>query len=183
MQPAIFIDRDGVLNRVVLVEGKPYPPKNVADLTILPGTQMACQKLAAAGFLLVMVTNQPDIARGKTTRRTVDEINSELACSLGLHAVKVCPHDDVDQCECRKPKPGMLLGAATEWSVDLSASVMVGDRWRDIEAGRRAGCSTVWIRSEYAEPTGASADLVATSLAEAVPWILRLRTAQKEVMQ
>jgi D-glycero-D-manno-heptose 1,7-bisphosphate phosphatase len=182
MLPAVFVDRDGVLNRVALVEGKPLPPRVVSDLSILPGTQMACRTLAAAGFLLVMVTNQPDIARGKTTRQTVDEINIKLARSLGLHAVKVCPHDDLDQCDCRKPKPGMLLRAASEWSVDLSASVMVGDRWRDIEAGRRAGCSTIWIRSKYDEPTGANADLVAVSLAAAVPWILKLRTAKKEVM-
>lgn len=182
MQRAVFVDRDGVLNRVVLAKGKPLPPRDVSDLCILPGTQVACQTLAAAGFLLVMVTNQPDIARGKTNRQTVDEINIELARSLGLHAVKVCPHDDEDQCDCRKPKPGMLQRAAMEWGVDLSASVMVGDRWRDIEAGRRAGCSTVWIRSKYDEPTGASADFVAASLAEAVPWILKLQTAQKEVM-
>jgi D-glycero-D-manno-heptose 1,7-bisphosphate phosphatase len=170
----VFLDRDGVLNRVLLRDGKPYPPASLAELQLLPGVEEACRRLRAAGWLLVVVTNQPDIARGTQRRELVDEMNDTLKAKLRLDDVRVCPHDNRDRCDCRKPAPGMLLQAANEWGIALDASVMVGDRWRDIEAGRRAGCRTVFVDCGYNERRPEAPDLVVRGLADAVGWILEL---------
>ncbi|OLE38984.1 MAG: hypothetical protein AUG48_00330 [Actinobacteria bacterium 13_1_20CM_3_68_9] len=169
-QPAVFLDRDGVLNEPVVIDGRPHPPEGAQALVVTPATAAACVRLREAA-LLVMVTNQPDIARGRQTRAAVDAINDELRARLPLDGVYLCPHDDPDGCSCRKPKPGMLLMAATELNIDLERSVMVGDRWRDVEAGRQAGCATVLVDRRYHEPR-AHADLVVDTFADAVPWIL-----------
>jgi len=168
---AVFLDRDGVLVRATERDGVPRPPASLADLEILPGVPDACRTLHAAGFLLICVTNQPDIARGNTTAEVVSELNGQLRRELDLDDVLVCPHDDADDCACRKPRPGMLVGAAKVWDVDLSTSVMVGDRWRDIEAGEAAGCRTVFVDHGYAERRPEHPDLVVPDLAAAVPWI------------
>ena len=130
--------------------------------------------MAAAGFRLVMVTNQPDIARGRVGSDEVARQNSAVQCELGLDDVRMCPHDDADRCACRKPAAGMLLDAARDAGIDLAASIMVGDRWRDIEAGRGAGTRTVFIDHGYGERRADGADLVVRSLPEAVPYILGL---------
>ena len=177
---AVFLDRDGVLNEPVLVDGPPHPPASAADLVVRPDTVEACSRLHDAGWLLVVVTNQPDIARGAQSRHAVDAINDELRRRLLLDDVRVCPHDDADRCRCRKPAPGLLLDGAAAWKVDLARSVMVGDRWRDVEAGKRAGCAVVLVKRDYDEPSAAAdADFVAGSLIEAVPWILE--TAKREI--
>ena len=170
---AVFLDRDGVLNRAVVREGRPRPPATLQDLEILPGVADACGTLRLAGLRLIVVTNQPEVGRGTLALDVVNEMNLALKRGLRLDDVRVCPHDDGDRCECRKPAPGMLLAAAREWDISLPASVMVGDRWRDVESGKRAGCKTVFIDYGYAEPRPESPDLVVRSLAEAVPWILR----------
>jgi D-glycero-D-manno-heptose 1,7-bisphosphate phosphatase len=170
-RPAVFLDRDGVLIRAVERDGIPRPVTSVADAELLPGVVEACTELHDAGYLLVCVTNQPDIARGAVDAGTVAAINDHLREVLGLDDVVVCPHDDADDCSCRKPRPGMLLEAAQRWDIDLGHSVMVGDRWRDIDAGRAAGCRTVFVRHGYAERPPDGADLVTDGLAAAVPWI------------
>jgi transaldolase len=170
-QRAVFLDRDGVLNEAVVVDGRPRPPESAASLVLTPGVEQACAALKRAGFLLIVVTNQPDIARGSLQPGTVDAINEQLRGRLDLDDVLVCPHDDADGCDCRKPRPGMILEAARRWGVSLPECVMVGDRWRDIEAGRRAGCRTVWISRGYDEPPAARADLTVSSLAQSVDWI------------
>jgi D-glycero-D-manno-heptose 1,7-bisphosphate phosphatase len=171
---AVFLDRDGVLNEAVVVNGRPHPPDSAADLIVRPDTIEACIQLHEAGLLLVVVTNQPDIARGRQTWEGVEVINSELRRRMPLDDVRVCPHDDKDHCACRKPAPGLLVDGAAAWNIDLRQSVMVGDRWRDVEAGRRAGCAVVLIQRDYAEkPPAADADLVVGTLHEAVPWILK----------
>lgn len=173
-RPAVFLDRDGVLNEAVVVDGRPHPPGSVGDLVVRPDTIEACERLHAAGLLLVVVTNQPDIARGRQTWEAVDAINSELRRRLPLDDVRVCPHDDKDNCRCRKPAPGLLIDGAAAWNIDLGQSVMVGDRWRDVEAGRRAGCAVVLVQHNYIERTSQTkADLVVAALHEAVPWILQ----------
>ncbi|MBO0728338.1 MAG: HAD family hydrolase [Acidimicrobiaceae bacterium] len=172
-RPAVFLDRDGVLNEPVIQEGVPHPPSSLEDLVVMPETVAACRALGAAGLLLIMVTNQPDVARGTATWSEVDRINQELQSRLGLDDVLVCPHDDADGCACRKPEPGLLLEAAARWQVSLGGSVMVGDRWRDVEAGRRAGCATVLVQRNYHERPALGADHVADNLHEAVPWILQ----------
>jgi histidinol-phosphate phosphatase family protein len=172
-RPAVFLDRDGVLNEVHLQNGRPHPPSGVDAVELRPGVVDACRRLRDEGLLLVMVTNQPDISRGTTTWDTVRDINERLRSELGLHDVRVCPHDDPHGCGCRKPSAGLLLDAARERGIDLASSVMVGDRWRDVEAGRRAGCRTVLVQAGHDDggPEGA-ADLVVESLGQAVPWIL-----------
>jgi D-glycero-D-manno-heptose 1,7-bisphosphate phosphatase len=148
---AVFLDRDGVINRAVVRDGKPYPPDKLAGLRILPGVREACRSLREAGFLLILVTNQPDIARGKADANEVSAIHTHLQRFLRLTDVKVCPHDDAAECDCRKPKPGLVLKAARDWDIDLAASYFVGDRWRDVQAGQRAGCRAMFIDYNYRE--------------------------------
>jgi D-glycero-D-manno-heptose 1,7-bisphosphate phosphatase len=169
---AVFLDRDGVLNHSPVVEGKPVSPRALAEVELLPGVAEACERLRAAGFLLIVVTNQPEIARGTLTRETVDEIDAYLAERLRLDAIAVCPHDDADGCECRKPKPGMLLDAARRHDIDLSQSFLVGDRWRDIGAGQAAGVQTVFIDRGYDERRPENPDAIVADLAGAAVWVL-----------
>ena len=178
MRRAVFLDRDGVLNRAILRDGKPYPPARVQELRVLAGVREACQALHEAGFVLVMVTNQPDIARGRAQERDVAEINRLLRRYLQLEDARVCPHDDAAECSCRKPKPGLLLAAARDWDIDLPASYLVGDRWRDVEAAQRAGCRAVFVNRGYRERRPDAPYLEVHSLREAAGWIVR--AAQKE---
>jgi D-glycero-D-manno-heptose 1,7-bisphosphate phosphatase len=169
---AVFLDRDGVLNEAVVRDGRPHPPASTADVVLLDGVVDACRALHDAGWLLVVVTNQPDIARGSTTTDAVDAINALVVADLPVTDVVVCAHDDVDGCACRKPAPGMLTAAAERWGIDLASSVMVGDRWRDIDAGRRAGTRTIFIDRGYDEPRPDDADATVASLPEAATLIL-----------
>jgi D-glycero-D-manno-heptose 1,7-bisphosphate phosphatase len=170
---AVFLDRDGVINRAVIVDGKPYPP-GPDQLELLPGVPEALFKLRNHGFLLIVVTNQPDVARGTTERTEVDSVNRWIRDRVPLDDIRVCFHDDRDYCACRKPKPGLLLDAARDWSIDLDVSFMVGDRWRDIEAGRRAGCRTVLVDGGHSEPVAVAPDFRAPSLRQASDWILEV---------
>ena len=170
---AIFFDRDGVLNEAVVRDGKPYPPANLAELIIPEDAQVSLTALKVLGFRLIAVTNQPDVARGATTQNQVAAINAELMQVLPLDDIRVCYHDDADQCACRKPLPGLLTAAAAAYAIDLSQSFMIGDRWKDVAAGQAAGCKTVWLDKSYAERAPTTADYVTTNLKDAVSWILR----------
>jgi D-glycero-D-manno-heptose 1,7-bisphosphate phosphatase len=171
VSPAVFLDRDGVVNLAVVRDGKPYPPQSVDAVTVAPDVGPALARLKAAGYRLVVVTNQPDVARGVQRRDVVEAINASLASRLPIDEFRVCYHDDPDECECRKPKPGLLLQAPAH---DLSRSVMVGDRWRDIEAGRRAGVGrTVLVENQSGEPCQVEPDVRVPSLGAAADWILR----------
>ena len=154
---AVFLDRDGVINYAVVRDGKPYPPSNLAELRITPGTESALKELKGRGFKLIVVTNQPDVARGLQTQAAVETINQALSSSLPLDDIFVCYHSDDDHCDCRKPKPGMLLDAAKKHNIDLARSYLVGDRWRDIDAGHNAGCKTILVDSGYNERMPAQA--------------------------
>lgn len=173
MRRAVFLDRDGVVNRAVMRDGKPYPPATAAEMRLLPGVREACSKLREAGFALILITNQPDIARGLVSAEQVSEMNARLQRFLRLDGVGVCPHDDSARCACRKPQPGLLLEAARVWNIDLGASFVVGDRWRDIEAGHRAGCRPIFIDYGYAEQRPTAPFTGVGSLREAANWILR----------
>lgn len=167
---AVFLDRDGVINRPIVIDGKPYPPRSLAEFELLPGVIEACSRLKAAGFLLVVVTNQPDVGRGTLDRAAVEAIHAEMCRRLPLDLVKVCYHAGEkygESCSCRKPKPGMLLEAAREMGVELATSFIVGDRWRDIDCGKRAGCQTVFVDWNYDEPLREPPDLRAGSLLDA----------------
>jgi D-glycero-D-manno-heptose 1,7-bisphosphate phosphatase len=169
---AVFLDRDGVINAPAVRDGKPYPPADIGSLEILPGVSEALEQLKSADFLLIVVSNQPDVARGTRTRASVEAINAALADRLPIDEFRMCYHDGSDACRCRKPSPGMLLEAAQKWDIDLTASFMVGDRWRDVEAGQNAGCKTVFVDYQYAEKQPDGVDCRVHSLLEAVPYIL-----------
>lgn len=161
---AVLLDRDGVLNRVFERDGVTHPPATLADLEILPGVPAALARLHAAGFALVGVSNQPDVARGRQTRATVEAINAALITRLGLLDLLVCYHDSADGCICRKPRPGLLFEAAARFDLDLAHSFMVGDRWSDVLAGQAAGCrailiDTPWSGSARCQPDAHAADL------------------------
>jgi D-glycero-D-manno-heptose 1,7-bisphosphate phosphatase len=171
--PAVFLDRDGVLNLAPVRNGKPHSPATVGDVEFEPGAATALRRLKAAGYRLVAVTNQPNVSRGVQSRDTIDAINDAVAAALDIDEVRVCYHDDEHRCECRKPMPGLLL---QEPAHDLPRSFMVGDRWRDIEAGRRAGvAATILIEREYTDEPEAQPTVRVRSLVEAVDWILSLK--------
>ena len=174
LRRAVFLDRDGVLNEPIIRNGKPYGPTQLAELQIPAGTAEALARLKARDFLLLVVTNQPDVARGVQKRDTVDQIAHRLRAELPLDDVLTCFHDDQDDCDCRKPRPGLVTRAAQQYGIDLGRSYLIGDRWRDMDAGTNAGCKTVWIDRGYAERGPASApDARVGSLPEAVDWILK----------
>ena len=171
---AVFLDRDGVLNQSIVRDGRPYPPASVAELVIPEGTREALARLRSAGLLLLGCTNQPDVARGTTPRAVVDAINARLMAELPLDEIRVCWHDDKDGCPCRKPKPGLLTDLAAERGIDLGASWMVGDRWRDVSCGAAAGCRTAFIDYGYSEAyRGPQPDVAVRSLPEAADSILQ----------
>jgi transaldolase len=169
---AVFLDRDGVLNEAVVRERKPYPPQSPDEVVVVPGMAAACDRLRRRGFVLVVVTNQPDVARGRQSASGVAAINAVVAQQVGVDAVYVCLHDNDDECACRKPKPGMLLDAARDLNLDLNQSFMVGDRWSDIAAGQGAGCTTVYIDAGYQERGAQAPDHVVSHPVEALEWIL-----------
>ena len=169
---AVFLDRDGVLVRAAVVDGLPRSIGRAEELMLEDGAAEACAALRAAGFLLVVVTNQPEIARGTLTAEAVDEMHSQLARLLPLDDIRVCPHDDADDCECRKPKPGMLYDAAREHGIALERSFLVGDRWKDVQAAKKAGCACIFLDRGYSEPMSVRPDVTVRDLGEAVDWIL-----------
>lgn len=173
LRRAVFLDRDGVINASVVQDGKPYPPACIDELEILPGVDEALARLRRAGFLLIVATNQPDVGRGTQDAATVEAMHAHLLAVLPLDEVKVSyTAYDSDGCPRRKPAPGMLTEAAAEHGIDLPSSYMVGDRWRDIEAGSAAGCRTVFIDYGYDERRPKAYDFKAASLAEAADAIL-----------
>jgi D-glycero-D-manno-heptose 1,7-bisphosphate phosphatase len=174
MRAAVFLDRDGVINRATVRNGAPCPPASLQDLEILPGVAQALGALKARGYVLVVVTNQPDVARGTARRESVEDIHARIRSELCLDAILTCFHDNCDDCDCRKPRPGLLLRAARDFDLDLASSFMIGDRWRDVEAGERAGCRTFYIDGGYQERSPASYDYRVGSLHEAAGIVLAL---------
>jgi len=173
LRRAVFLDRDGVLSRSWLRDGKPAAPTTVAEFELLPGVVDAVRRLHAAGFLLVVVTNQPDVSTGLTRREAVGEMHRRLREWLPVDDIKVCCHVEADGCDCRKPKPGMLLAAARERGIDLRSSWMVGDRWRDVAAGKAAGCRTILVECHYAERQAEAPDFTVQSLPGAAEIVLK----------
>lgn len=169
---AVFLDRDGVLNESFTgTNGMPRPPSGLNEFVLVPGVHDLCRELRSLGFLLIVATNQPDVARGTQRREVVEAIHRLLRESVDLDDIRVCYHDDADGCDCRKPKPGLLLSAARDRGIDLASSFMIGDRWRDVEAGQRAGCATVLIQGGHADSISVEPTVRVYSLDGAVGWI------------
>jgi D-glycero-D-manno-heptose 1,7-bisphosphate phosphatase len=173
---AVFLDRDGVLNQAIVRNGKPYPPQHVAEVEILPGVHDSLIRLKEAGFLLLVTTNQPDVRTGQQTREVVEAIHSMLLSQLPLDDIFVCYHIDEDRCECRKPAPGMIEQAKERYHLHLPSCFMVGDRWRDVDAGHRAGCQSILVDYSYEERgPEREPEIRVTSLSKATDWILKQR--------
>ena len=173
MRKAFFLDRDGVINKSKVVAGKPFAPTQICDIEILPGVCDALGLLREAGFLNIIVTNQPDISTGRQSLNSLAEIHTYLQQKLPIDDVFICPHIEEHYCQCRKPKPGLLIQAASRWGIDLTGSYMIGDRWRDIEAGQAAGCETsFFIDYKFAEPRPKGSYLEVSSLLSAANKVL-----------
>lgn len=173
LRSAVFLDRDGVINRTHVVQGVPHPPASAETCEILPGVPAAMAMLMAEGFPLIVVTNQPDVARRSQTKQEVERIHAFLMTQLPIDAFYVCYHDNSDACECRKPKAGMLLQAAREHGIELSTSFMVGDRSGDILAGSAAGCKTILIDLPYSQGDRCCPDARVADLTEAAQLIVK----------
>jgi D-glycero-D-manno-heptose 1,7-bisphosphate phosphatase len=178
VKSAVFLDRDGVLTEASVVDGVPQSPRLASEMRILPEAAPACKALRTAGLTLVCVTNQPEIARKTLDPAELKTMNEILQRALGLDEVVVCPHDDGDRCDCRKPLPGMITAAAERHGINLAASFTVGDRWRDVDAGRAAGTATVFIDRGYDEALREEPDVVVGGIQEASEWIIE-RIAQR----
>ena len=151
MNRAVFLDRDGVIIKSLAVNGRPVSVTSFSEVEILPGVQDALNDLRESGFELVVVTNQPDVGRGKISIEMVEEIHNYLRTKLDLSYIYTCFHDESHKCDCRKPRPGLLFQAANDLNIDLNSSFMVGDRWRDIDAGFKAGCKCFFISNLFDE--------------------------------
>jgi len=176
MVKAVFLDRDGVINANLMRDGKPVAPTTLAEFRVLPGSGEAVRRLKDAGFLTVIVTNQPDVATGRTPKATMEAMHEEIRRLMPIDDIMICFHTDADQCSCRKPKPGLLLDAAAKHGIDLSSSFMVGDRWRDVLAGQAAGCRTILVDHNYVQDRPAVPDKIVKSLTEAASYILDSNT-------
>jgi D-glycero-D-manno-heptose 1,7-bisphosphate phosphatase len=167
---AVFLDRDGVINKVVFRDGRPASPRTFDEFRIIDGVAEEISRLWAAAYRLFVISNQPDIARGLLDRSVLEEMTKLLLASLPVERVLICVHDDADGCTCRKPKPGMLHKVAFKEGINLTESFVIGDSWKDVYAGNAAGCISILLRREY--NLGVEADYMVESLAEAVNFIL-----------
>ena len=179
MMRAAFLDRDGVLNRSLVVNGKPKAPASLVEFELLPGAVDAVARLKAAGLIVIVATNQPDVARGEHRRDDVDAIHNYLKNQAKIDDIYACYCLEGPDCDCYKPKPGMLRNAALRWDIDLARSFMVGDRWRDIGAGKAAGCRTFFVDYGYREQRPDNPDFVVKDLAEAARIIVELVAADR----
>ena len=174
--PSVFLDRDGVIVKTHIRNNKPFAVNKVDDLVILPGVKEAIERLKKLNFLVIVVTNQPDISNGLINISTLEQMHEILMSELAIDDIRFCPHLPENNCNCRKPKPGMLLEASSEHLIDLRNSYMVGDRISDVEAGNSAGCKTIFIDCNYSETQGKNigTNMIVKSLPHAVDLINKL---------
>ena len=152
MKRAIYLDRDGVINEVFFRGGdnnKPIAPWEMVEFRLIKNIKKPLKYLRQMGFHLFIVTNQPDIAKGILKFSTVKKMNDIVMNELPIDEIMVCPHIDSDICNCRKPKPGMILTLGKKWGINLEDSFLIGDNWKDIESGETAGCRTILIDKFY----------------------------------
>jgi D-glycero-D-manno-heptose 1,7-bisphosphate phosphatase len=176
-RPAVFLDRDGVINRVAVRNGIPYPPSHVEAFELYDGVSNGCARLKAANFLLVVITNQPDVGRGTQSREAVEAMNLKMQSTLPLlDRIEICYHAGErygQPCDCRKPRPGLILRAVAELNIDLKRSYVIGDRWRDVDCARAAGCRAILIQRDYKESLREAPDFTVANFNEAVTTVLR----------
>ena len=173
---AVFLDRDGVLNRPVLRNGQPQPPSRVEDFELYDDVADGCARLKAVEFVLVVITNQPDVGRGTQSREAVEAMHMKMQSALpSLDRIEICYHAGErygEPCDCRKPRPGMIRRAAAELKIDLGASYVIGDRWRDINCARAAGCRAIFIERGYKESLRKAPDITVANFGDAVNALL-----------
>ena len=182
MRRAVFLDRDGVLNRLVARNGQSVSPRTLAEFALLPGVRSAVEALQCASLLVIVVTNQPDLARGTLTAAELERMHDRLLKAVPIDAIYVCPHDDRDGCSCRKPKPGLLRRASLDWNIRLETSFLVGDTWKDIAAGKAACCATIQVAATLGVPVGVAADLLVPDLPAAAELILAELERRRETL-
>jgi D-glycero-D-manno-heptose 1,7-bisphosphate phosphatase len=170
---AVFLDRDGVINKVVVRGNKPYPPSDLKEFEFTDNIKETLEKLKKEGFYLLIFSNQPDVARGKISIKDVELINEYILKNLPIDRIYCCYHDDADNCECRKPKTGMIMQARRDYNLDLKKCFVVGDRWRDIEAGKNAGCKTIFVDYGYDEGLKSKPDFVVKEVRHIIKYILK----------
>ena len=173
MSKAIFLDRDGVINRGYVENGKSYAPRRIEDFKLLPYVKESIKKLINNGFLIIIVTNQPDISNGLLSLEVLHLMHNKLRKKLAVTDIYFCPHSKNENCECRKPKPGMIVAAAKKYKINFSKSFLVGDRASDIEAGKKVGCRLIFINRNYKEPKPISQELTVNNLKSATNYILK----------
>ncbi|MEC8086123.1 MAG: HAD family hydrolase [Pseudomonadota bacterium] len=173
MNKCVFLDRDGIINESIIVNKKPVAPNNLSELRIIKGIKEQLIKLKELKYYLIVITNQPDVVRNLTSMSSVEEINKYIMAQLPIDDIYVCFHDDLDNCNCRKPKPGNIIKASIDYSIDLAASYMIGDRWRDVEAGINAGTRTIFVDYNYDELKPKNYTYCTKSSVEALDIVLR----------
>jgi len=168
---AVFLDRDGVLAEAIVRGNRAYAPVTLGEFRLVPDAAAQVARLRAAGFLCIVFTNQPEVARGLLSREILEAMHGRLRAAAAVDDVLVCEHDPAAGCECHKPRPGMIHEAAARWGISLAASFVIGDRWRDVEAGRAVGCYTVLIQRPYSRCS--TADVCVPDLGQAVDAVLK----------
>lgn len=167
---AVFLDRDGVLTEAIVRDNRAYAPVTLSEFRLVVDAAEQVARLRAAGLVCIVFTNQPEVARGTLAKNVLEDMHRRLRTEVSVDDVFVCEHDSTEGCDCHKPRTGMIYEAAARWGISVAASFVVGDRWRDIEAGRAAGCYTVLIQRSYSQCS--SADVSVSGLKEAVDVIL-----------
>ena len=172
LKPGVFLDRDGVINNIVWRQGQAVSPRTFSEFVLADGIQEAVKRLKTVDLPIFVVTNQPDIARQKMEPEALDQMTAAIYQALPIDDLRICPHDNDDDCACRKPRPGMLIELAAQWQIDLSCSFIVGDSWKDMAAGQQAGCRTILIARDYNR--GTESDFAVTDVLAAATLILEL---------
>jgi len=168
LRKAIILDRDGIINKIVIRNGKASSPRKLGEFKFLPNIKKYLESFREMGFLNIVFTNQPDISRGLLKREELRKMHKFISEILPIDEIKFCPHDDNDNCSCRKPKPGLILEAAKKWSIDLKKSYVIGDGWKDMAAGKRAGCKTFLMRRKYNKNLQSGFDFGVNNLKEVI---------------
>jgi len=171
MRRAVFLDRDGVINKAIIKNSRPLSPRIIEDFEIISEAEVALKLFRDLRYINIIATNQPDIARGLMRQQALDEMHNLIREKLAVDDIFICPHDDSDNCHCRKPKPGMIIDAAVKWNIDLGSSYFIGDTWKDIYAGKAAGCLTILLERSYNE--NLNSDYVINTLLDATKIIKR----------